>query len=146
MAHANSGGKGWYIVDAADLVLGRLSTQVAILLRGKHKRDYTPHNDCGDCVIVINASRIRLTGNKLNAKFLKRYTGYPGGLKLIPYSALMATRPATVIRRSVWGMLPHTRRGRRQIRALKIYAGAEHPHVAQKPVVLKMAKGLLVNA
>ncbi len=128
----------WWLVNAEGKILGRLATQVANLLRGKNKPDYTPYNDCGDCVIVINASRIKLTGDKLNSKFLKRYTGYPGGLKMIPYSVLMAKRPATVIRRAVWGMLPHSRLGRRQIRALKIYPGPEHPHEAQQPKKLEI--------
>jgi large subunit ribosomal protein L13 len=95
---------------------------------------------------VVNASGVRLTGDKINQKHLKRYTGYPGGLKLIPYSVLMVKRPETVVRRAVWGMLPHTRRGRRQIRALKIYAGSEHPHGAQQPKSLVMTKGSLVKA
>ncbi len=138
--------KRWKVVDATDQVLGRLASQIALLLRGKNRPSFTPHIDTGDCVIVLNVAKIKLTGDKINQKFLKRYSGYPGGLKLIPYKVLMAKRPETVLRRAVWGMLPHTVLGRRQIRALKIYRGAEHPHEAQQPVPLKLNRGLLVQA
>jgi len=136
--------KRWYVFDAAGVVLGRLASQLAIMLRGKHKPSFTPHVNCGDCIIVLNAAGIRLTGNKLNTKTLKRYTGYPGGLKLIPYTKLMKENPARVLRRAVWGMLPHNVLGRRQIRALKIFAGPAHTHAPQMPTILKMANGRLV--
>lgn len=125
----------WYLVDAKDLVLGRLATRIALILRGKHKPGFTPNLAVGgDCVIVVNCEKIRLTGNKLSQKFLKRYTGYPGGLKHTPYSELMKKRPATILRRAVWGMLPRSKAGRRQIRSLKIFAGPEHTHSAQQPL------------
>lgn len=138
--------KRWVVVDAAGQVLGRLASRIAMALRGKAQAGFTPQTDSGDCVIVINVSKIRLTGDKINQKFLKRYSGYPGGLKHIPYSELMVKRPETVLRRAVWGMLPRTSLGRRQIRSLKIYRAAAHPHVAQNPVPLKLAKGALVPA
>jgi large subunit ribosomal protein L13 len=124
----------WYLIDAKDLVLGRLATRVATLLRGKHRASFTPSLPQGDTVIVINAAKIRLTGDKLNQKMLKRYTLYPGGLKQVPYSEVMAKHPERALRRAVWGMLSRRGAARRQIRALKIYKGAEHPHTAQKPV------------
>ena len=136
--------KRWLVVDAADQVLGRLASQLALALRGKNDPRYTPQTDAGDCVVVLNAAKIKLTGDKINQKTLKRYSGYPGGLKLIPYSTLMVKRPETVLRRAVWGMLPRTRQGRKQIRALKIYRGAEHPHSAQQPMPAKLEKGRLV--
>ncbi len=138
--------KRWLIVDAADQVLGRLASQLALALRGKNLPRFTPHVDSGDCVIVLNVAKMKLTGDKLNQKFQKRYTGYPGGLKLIPVKMLMATRPEKVLRRAVWGMLPRTSLGRRQIRALKLYRGAEHPHVAQQPIAFNLTKGRLVPA
>jgi len=138
--------KRWLVVDAADQVLGRLASQIAKALRGKDRPGFTPHVDDGDCVVVLNVAKIKLTGDKLNQKFLKRYSGYPGGLKHIPYSELMVKRPQTVLRRAVWGMLPHTRLGRRQIRALKIYRDAEHPHEAQQPVAVALSGGRLVRA
>jgi len=137
--------KRWYLIDASGIVLGRLASQLALVLRGKHKVDFTPHVNGGDCVIVLNAGSIRLTGNKINSKFLKKYTGYPGGLKQTPYSRLMKENPGRVLRRAVWGMLPHNVLGRRQIRALKIYQGAAHPHAPQKPVTITISKGRFVS-
>ena len=138
--------KRWVVVDASGQVLGRLASRIALALRGKAQAGFTPQTDTGDYVIVVNAAKIRLTGDKLNQKKLKRYSGYPGGLKHIPYSELMANRPEKVLRRAVWGMLPRTALGRRQIRSLKIYRDADHPHSAQSPATLKLAKGSLVPA
>lgn len=126
--------KQWVVLDAEGQILGRLATRIAMLLRGKHLPAFTPHVHHGNTVIVINASKVKVTGKKLTDKFDKRYSGYPGGLKLIPWGEVLAKRPDRLVRRAVWGMLPHGRLGRRQIRALKIYSGASHPHVAQQPV------------
>ena len=125
--------KRWVVVDAADEVLGRVASSIAMMLRGKNHPRFTPHADTGDCVIVVNAARIKLTGDKLNQKHLKRYTGYPGGLKLVPYSVVMAKSPEKALRRAVWGMMPHGRLSRKQMRSLKIYRDGNHPHAAQKP-------------
>jgi large subunit ribosomal protein L13 len=133
--------KRWVLVNAEGEVLGRLASRLAAYLRGKHHVNRTPHVDAGDVVVVVNAAKIRLTGRKLDQKFLKRYSGYPGGLKLVPYRRLMETRPAHALRRAVWGMLPHGRQGRRLIRALKVYPGPEHRHAAQKPVPLVLKAG-----
>ena len=125
----------WYLVDAKDLVLGRLATRLALILRGKHKPGFTPHLAVGgDCVIVINVAQMKITGNKLETNSIKRYSGYPGGLKHIPWSVLMKKRPDRVLRHAVWGMLPRTVLGRKQIRSLKLNRNAEHPHGAQMPV------------
>ena len=123
----------WWVVDADGVVLGRLAAEVAKRLRGKHKPDWVPHLDCGDHVIVINASKVVLTGNKLAAKELRRHSGYPGGLRSIPYTELMARRPEVAIEKAVKGMLPHNRLGRAMIKKLKVYAGPTHPHAAQDP-------------
>ena len=123
----------WYILDAEGKVLGRLATEAARILRGKHKPDFTPHIDTGDHVIVINAEKIVLTGNKLANKKYIRHSGYPGGLKEISYDALMKSRPELVVEKAVRGMLPHNRLGVDMARKLKIYKGSEHPHQAQKP-------------
>ena len=138
--------KGWVTVDATDQALGRIASRIALILRGKHRPNFTQHADSGDYVIVVNVERLKLTGDKLNQKFMKRYSGYPGGLKLLPYKDLMVKHPDKVLRRAVWGMLPRTVLGRRQIRALKIYQGANHPHQAQQPKVLVTRKGSLVPA
>lgn len=123
----------WIIVDAKDQTLGRLATRVATLLRGKHKPEFTSHVDTGDFVIVINAKDIQVTGKKASDKKYYRNTGYPGGLRVINFEDLLAKSPAKVIEAAVWGMIPHTRLGRDQIRKLHVYPGAEHPHQAQKP-------------
>lgn len=130
--------KKWYVVDANGKTLGRLASQVAAILRGKHKPTFTPHVDTGDFVIVVNAEQVRLTGNKLQQKIYYRHSGYPGGLRERTAEQLLATRPERVIEQAVWGMLPHTRLGRRQIRKLKVYKGAAHPHEAQQPEVLEI--------
>ncbi|WP_028777736.1 50S ribosomal protein L13 [Shimazuella kribbensis] len=124
----------WYVVDAAGKTLGRLATEVATLLRGKHKPTYTPHIDTGDFVIVINSSQITLTGKKLEQKKYYRHSGFPGGLKSISAGDLRATRPERMIEAAVKGMLPKGPLGRSQLKKLKVYAGAEHPHQAQQPV------------
>ena len=123
----------WHVIDATDVVLGRLATQVATLLRGKHKATFAPHVDGGDFVIVINAEKVALTGNKREQKLAYRHSGYPGGLRATPYSRLLETRPERAVEKAVRGMLPKTTLGRNQLRKLKVYAGAEHPHAAQKP-------------
>lgn len=124
----------WYIIDASDIVLGRLATQAAVLLRGKHKPTFAPHVDTGDFVIVINAEKISLSGSKLTTKFDFRHSGNPGGLSATPYGDLIKKNPRRVIEKAVRGMIPHNRLGRQQISKLKVYAGADHPHGAQKPV------------
>ena len=123
----------WHVIDATDVVLGRLATQAATLLRGKHKPTYAPHVDGGDFVIVVNASKIALSGNKATAKLAHRHSGRPGGLKSVPYGVLLETDPRQVVERAVWGMLPKNRLSRQVIKKLKVYAGPEHPHAAQQP-------------
>jgi len=132
--------KKWYVIDATDVVLGRLATQVAILLRGKHKPTFAPHMDQGDYVIVINADKIVLTGKKLDQKFAYRHSGRPGGLKAVSYRELMATRPERAVEKAVRGMLPHNSVGRQQLRKLHVYAGAEHPHVGQQPIPFELTQ------
>jgi large subunit ribosomal protein L13 len=131
--------RAWHVVDADGLVLGRLATEVARVLRGKHKVIYAPHMDTGDHVIVINASKIVLTSDKAERKFARRHTGYPGGLREISYTDLLATRPEEAIRKAIRGMLPKNRLGRSMLRKLKVYAGPTHPHAAQGPVVLDLS-------
>jgi len=127
------GTRGWWVVDASGQSLGRLATQVATLLRGKHKVVFSPHVDCGDHVIVINAQQTRLTGNKATDKMYHRHSGYPGGLRSTPYGELRERKPDLMIRLAVKRMLPRTVLGREALRRLKVYAGAEHPHGAQQP-------------
>lgn len=123
----------WHVIDAQDVVLGRLASQAATLLRGKHKPTFAPHVDTGDFVIVINAEKVALTGSKADQKLDQRHSGYPGGLRSTSYRDLLAKNPRRVIEKAVAGMLPHNRLGRQQIRKLKVYAGPEHPHAAQQP-------------
>jgi len=130
--------KKWYVVDAKGKTLGRLATVVADTLRGKRKATYTPNIDTGDFVIVINAEQVVVTGNKAEQKMYYRHSGYPGGLKEESYSHLQARRPEEIVRHAVRGMLPHTKLGRAQLRKLKVYAGAEHPHEAQAPETLEI--------
>lgn len=125
--------QNWYVIDAKGVVLGRLATQLATILRGKHKAMYTPSLDTGDYVVVINAAEVALTGNKLDTKLHYWHTGYPDGLKTITYRKFMAKDPAGVVRLAVRGMLPKTPLGRAMLKKLKVYAGAEHPHGAQNP-------------
>jgi len=130
--------KKWYIVDANGKVLGRLATRCASILRGKHKPEFAPHKDVGDHIVVINAGGIVLTGNKIKQKELLRYSGYPGGLKRIPYEKLMKERPELAVEKAIKGMLPHTKLGRKMAKKLKVYPGPEHPHEAQKPEPLNL--------
>jgi large subunit ribosomal protein L13 len=123
----------WHVIDATDVVLGRLASHAATLLRGKHKPTFAPHMDNGDFVIVVNAGKVALTGNKRQTKFAYRHSGYPGGLKTVRYDELLDRRPDRAIEMAVRGMLPHNKLGRRLIRKLKVYAGPEHPHEAQQP-------------
>jgi len=126
----------WYIIDADGEVLGRLASQVAMVLRGKHKPEFTPHLDMGDHVVVVNAEKIRVTGQKLEQKKYTRYSGYPGGLRIRSLFQLFQDHPDRVIKKAVRGMLPKNRLGRQMIRKLRIYTGPDHPHTAQMPVVL----------
>ena len=130
--------KKWYVVDATGHTLGRLSTVVADTLRGKRKAIYTPNIDTGDFVVVVNAEKIRVTGNKLDDKMYWRHSGYPGGIKGESLRSLLDRRPAEVVRRSVKGMLPHNKLGAAQLRKLKVYAGPDHPHEAQHPEPLEI--------
>jgi large subunit ribosomal protein L13 len=123
----------WYLVDAENQILGRVSSQIAFLLRGKHKPEFTPHLDLGDHVIVINADKIKVTGRKLNQKQYTRYTGYPGGLRVNVMEKLLQKRPERVILNAVRGMLPKNRLGRKMIKKLRVYAGPDHPHQSQQP-------------
>ena len=133
VATPNDRERNWVLVDANGQNLGRLSTQIADLLRGKRKPTYTPHIDVGDFVVVVNAEKIQVTGNKLDQKRYYRHSGYPGGLRSRTLGEMMERRPEEVVRRAVKGMLPRNRLGRAQLRKLKVYAGPDHPHAAQKP-------------
>jgi large subunit ribosomal protein L13 len=128
----------WLLVDANGESLGRLASKVAAILRGKHKPIFTPGLDTGDFVVVVNAEKITVTGNKLTEKFYYRYSGYPGGLTSISLRDQLARHPERVIEHAVWGMLPHNKLGRAMLQKLKVYAGPEHPHGAQNPSVLKL--------
>jgi large subunit ribosomal protein L13 len=125
--------RSWHVIDADDVVLGRLAVTAATLLRGKHKPTYAPHMDGGDFVVVVNASKIALTGNKRTDKLARRHSGRPGGLKSVPYGELLDRDPRKAVELAVWGMLPKNKLSRRLIRKLKVYAGPEHPHTAQRP-------------
>ncbi|AYY14703.1 50S ribosomal protein L13 [Actinobacteria bacterium YIM 96077] len=124
----------WYVIDAKDVVLGRLASHAAILLRGKHKPRYAPHVDSGDFVIIINADKVALSGRKLEQKLDYRHSGRPGGLRSMTYAQLIEKDPRRLVEKAVKGMLPHNRLGRKLLGKLKVYAGPEHPHQAQKPV------------
>jgi len=130
----------WLLVNAEGMVLGRLASQVAALLRGKHKPIYTPHVDTGDHVIIVNADKVVMTGKKETDKMYYRHSGYPGGFKATPYGELMAKRPEDVVRMVVKGMLPHNTLGKLMLRKLKIYRGGEHPHEAQRPEPITLEK------
>jgi len=125
--------RGWYVVDAEDLVLGRMATEVARVLRGKHKPTFTPHLDTGDHVIVVNAAKVVLTSGKSEKKMVYRHSGYPGGIRATTYGDLLSKKPEEAVRRSVRGMLPKNRLGRQMLKKLKVYAGPDHPHGAQQP-------------
>lgn len=128
----------WFVVDATDKTLGRLSTEIALRLRGKHKAEYTPHVDTGDYIVVVNAEKVRVTGNKAKQKMYYRHSGYPGGLKETNFEKLIAYKPEMVLQKSVKGMLPKGPLGRAMFSKLKVYAGAEHPHAAQQPQELNV--------
>ncbi len=125
--------RAWHVIDAEDIVLGRLASQAATLLRGKHKPYYAPHLDTGDFVVIVNAGKVALTGNKRQQKIAYRHSGYPGGLTAINVGDQIKTHPDRVIERAVKGMLPHNSLGRQMLKKLKVYAGPEHPHAAQQP-------------
>ena len=130
----------WHVIDASDIVLGRLASHVAILLRGKHKPIFAPHIDTGDFVIVINAEKVALTGRKLEQKLAHRHSGYPGGLTSVAYRDLLDRHPERVIEKAVKGMLPKNSLGRGQLRKLKVYAGPHHPHQAQQPTPFELSQ------
>ena len=135
MANEKTVTRKWYILDAANKPLGATAAQAAVLLRGKHKTDYTPHVDCGDFVIIINADKAVLTGSKLTQKFYRTHSGYVGGLKEVPYRILMQEKPELAMELAVKGMIPRNVIGRKALGRLKVFAGAEHCHAAQKPVM-----------
>jgi large subunit ribosomal protein L13 len=128
----------WYVVDAEGQTLGRLASRIAPIIKGKHKPIYTPHLDCGDYVIIINADKVRVTGQKMEQKFYYRHSGYPGGIKKISLRDQLATYPERVLQSAVKGMLPKNKLGRRMIKKLKVYAGDSHPHEAQQPKPLEL--------
>lgn len=130
--------RSWYVIDAEGMVLGRLSTEVARLLRGKHKPTFTPNLDTGDFVVIVNADKVVLTSSKTETKLVHTHSGYPGGIKTRTYGDLLARKPEDAVRRSVRGMLPKNRLGRSMINKLKIYRGPTHPHSAQRPVPLSL--------
>jgi large subunit ribosomal protein L13 len=130
--------RAWHVVDAEGKTLGRLATRIADVLRGKHKPDFTPHCDTGDFVVVVNAEKVVVTGRKREAKLYHRHSGYPGGLRSRTLEEMLARRPEEVLRKAVRGMLPRNRLGRAQLGKLKIYAGPDHPHAAQKPQPLEI--------
>lgn len=127
----------WYLIDAKDKILGRLAARVAIILRGKHKPQFSPHLDTGDGVIVVNASQIRVTGKKLKEKLYRRYSGYPGGLKEVPLETMLNKNPTTIIKLAVKRMIPSGPLGRRLLKKLKVYSNSKHPHIAQSPKIIK---------
>ena len=131
--------RSWHVVDAEGMVLGRLATEVARVLRGKHKPTFTPHLDTGDHVVIVNADKVVLSAGKAERKNVYRHSGYPGGLKTETYANLLARKPEEAVRQTIRGMLPKTRLGRQQITKLKVYAGPDHPHSAQKPQTLDVA-------
>ena len=137
-ANAATARHDWYIVDATDQVLGRMASQIANRLRGKHKPEFTPHVDTGDFIVVVNAERLRVTGDKSKQKKYYRHSGYPGGLKTITFEKLMEKDPERVLRLAVRGMMPKNRLARAMIRKLKVYVGSEHPHSAQQPKELTL--------
>ena len=130
--------RDWYVVDATNKTLGRLSTEIAARLRGKHKPEYTPHVDTGDYIVVVNAEKVRVTGNKLNDKMYHHHTGYIGNLKTVPLNKMLATHPERVIENAVKGMLPKGPLGRKMLSKLRVFAGPEHSHAAQQPMPLEI--------
>ncbi|HEY3364577.1 MAG TPA: 50S ribosomal protein L13 [Symbiobacteriaceae bacterium] len=138
MANPQNVERKWYVVDAEGQTLGRLASKLAAMLRGKHKPTFTPHTDCGDFIIIVNAEKIHLTGNKLMDKVYLRHTGYPGGQKSVTAGALLQKHPIRVLEHAIKGMLPHNKLGADMYRKLKVYAGPEHPHAAQMPEKLEV--------
>lgn len=132
--------RAWHVIDAEDVVLGRLATEVATLLRGKHKPTFAPHVDTGDFVIIVNAEKVALTGHKREQKFAYRHSGYPGGLRKRSFGELLDTRPERLLEKVVKGMLPKNKLGRAQAKKLKVYAGPQHPHGAQQPQPFEITK------
>jgi large subunit ribosomal protein L13 len=132
--------RSWHIIDATDVVLGRLASQTAILLRGKHKTTYAPHMDTGDFVIIVNAEKVALTGSKLAEKKAYRHSGYPGGLKTMGYEEMLAKHPTRAVEKAIRGMVPKNSLGRQQMSKLKVYAGSDHPHTAQQPVPYEISQ------
>ncbi len=132
--------RSWHLIDATDVVLGRLASQAAILLRGKHKTMFAPHVDTGDFVIIINADKVALTGAKLEQKKAYRHSGYPGGLRAVGYQQLLEQHPTRAVEKAIRGMLPKNSLGRQQLSKLKVYAGDSHPHAAQKPVPFEFSQ------
>jgi len=128
----------WYVVDAEGKHLGRLATEIVRVLRGKNKPQYTPHVDVGDFIVVVNADRVAVTGRKAEQRVYRRHSGYPGGMKETSYEQMLARKPTEVLRKAVYGMMPKTRLARKQFKKLKIYAGPEHPHLAQDPQTLEV--------
>lgn len=139
MAKNGEVAKKWYIVDATDKIVGRLATEIAMILMGKHRPEYTPHVDCGDFVVVINAEKVRVTGaNKMAQRTYEHFTGYPGGRRVFNMKEIMATNPGMIVSESVRRMLPTNKLGKAMFKKLKVYTGNEHPHQAQQPEVLEL--------
>jgi large subunit ribosomal protein L13 len=132
--------RAWHVIDAQDVVLGRLATQAATLLRGKHKPTYAPHVDTGDFVVIVNAEKVALTGNKRDQAFVYRHSGHPGGLSKRSFGEMLEKQPERLVERAIKGMLPHTRLGRAMAAKLKVYAGPAHPHAAQQPQPFEITK------
>ena len=132
--------RNWHVIDATDVVLGRLASQAAQLLRGKHKPIYAPHADTGDFVVIVNASKVAISGNKRDGKLLYRHSGYPGGLRSQTVGQLLETRPERLVEKAIVGMLPHNTLGRSMAKKLKVYAGPEHPHAAQSPQAFEITQ------
>lgn len=137
-ANAQNVKRSWYLIDATNKTLGRLASEIAVRLRGKHKPEFTPHVDTGDYIIVVNAEKIRVTGRKMENKIYHRHTGYPGGIKDMPLQDMLRKHPGRVLEIAVKGMLPKNRLGRQMYRKLKVYAGADHDHQAQQPEILEI--------
>ena len=141
----DSSKRQWYLVDAENQTLGRLATEVASVLRGKNKPSFTPHLDTGDFVVVVNADKIRVSGKKAEQKLYRRHSGRPGGMKVETFSALQNRLPERIVEKAVKGMLPHNALGRQLFRKLKVYRGSDHPHIAQKPQILKLDPAALAQ-
>ena len=141
----DSSSRQWYLVDAENQTLGRLATEVASVLRGKNKPEFTPHLDTGDFVVVVNAEKIRVTGKKAQQKLYRRHSGRPGGMKVETFSALQNRLPERIVEKAIKGMLPHNALGRQLFRKLKVYSGSDHPHAAQNPQLLQLDPSTLVK-